>query len=53
MIREVKDKDDREFMKWKMVDFDRFCRSVSWLAERSAGGGAGTIEAPYSAFDDF
>ena len=53
VIREVKDKDDREFMKWKVVDFDGFCRSVSWLAERSAGGGAGTIEAPYSAFADF
>ena len=53
VIREVKDKDDREFMKWKIVDFDGFCRSVSWLAERSAGGGAGTIEAPYSAFTDF
>lgn len=52
VIREINNKDDRKFVKWKKTDFDRFSRCTSWLAERSGGGGAGTIEAPYAAFED-
>ncbi len=52
VIREINNQIDREFVKWKRIDMDRFRRCASWLAERAGGGGGGTISAPYSAFVD-
>lgn len=52
VIREVNNQTDREFVKWKKIDLERFRRCASWLAERAGGGGGGTISAPYNAFDD-
>jgi len=52
VIREINNQTDRQFVKWKMIDMDRFRRCASWLAERAGGGGGGTISAPYNAFVD-
>ena len=51
VIREVNNQTEREFVKWKKIDMEKFRRCASWLAERAGGGGGGTISAPYSAFD--
>ncbi len=52
IIREVNNQTERNFLKWKKIDMDRFRRCASWLAERAGGGGGGTISAPYNAFDN-
>lgn len=53
VIGEIKEQTNREFVGWKKIEFDKFCKCISWLAERSGGGGGGTMSAPYLAFDDF
>ena len=52
VIREVNNQTERRFVKWKMIDMDRFRLCASWLTERAGGGGGGTISAPYNAFVD-
>jgi len=52
VIREINNQTDRELVKWKRIDMDRFRRCASWLSERAGGGGGGTISAPYNAFVD-
>jgi len=52
VIREVNNQTERKFLKWKLIELEKFRRCASWLAERSGGGGGGTISVPYEAFDD-
>jgi hypothetical protein len=53
IIREIDNQQARNFLKWKKIDIENFCKCASWLSERSGGGGGGTISVPYLAFDDF
>lgn len=53
VVREIKEQQQREFLGWKIIQFDKFCRCASWLKEVSGGGGGGTISAPYLAFENF
>jgi hypothetical protein len=52
VIREVSDETHRNFVGWKKIELDRFCECTSWLQERAGGGGGGTVEAPYMAFEE-
>ena len=52
VLREVDTLEDRNFVGWKAISLDDFCRHASWLMERQGGGGGGTISAPYEAFGD-
>jgi len=51
VIREVNNQTQRKLVGWRKIDFEKFCKCASWLAERAGGGGGGTISAPYTAFD--
>jgi hypothetical protein len=52
VIREVDNQTQRNFVRWKKISIDKFCECTSWLQERAGGGGGGTVEAPYTAFED-
>ena len=52
VIREIGDQENRQFVGWKAISLDDFCRNASWLTERTGGGGGGTISVPYDAFRD-
>lgn len=52
LIREVDNQTNRNFVKWKKIDIEKFSRCAVWHFERQTGRGS-TIEASYDAFVDF
>ena len=51
-IRQIDNRDDRNFVKWDSVFLSDFLRSVSWSNVRGGGGGEGTLTVPFEHFSD-
>lgn len=51
-IRQIDNRDDRNFVKWDLISLGDFLRVVSWSSVRGGGGGEDTLTVPYSHFSD-
>ncbi len=51
-VRQIKDRNDREFIKWDSISIDDFLRGTSWSSSRGGGGGEDTLLSPYLFFED-
>ena len=52
LIREIDHQKTRNFVKWKIIELEKFANCAVWHFERQTGRGS-TIEVSYPAFDDF
>lgn len=51
-VREIDNRDDRNFLRWKSIMLNDFLRGTSWSKGRAGGGGEDTMLAPYLFFSD-
>ncbi|MEK9888329.1 MAG: hypothetical protein VW735_06280 [Gammaproteobacteria bacterium] len=49
-IRQINNRDEREFMQWDSILLSDFLKGVSWSSVRGGGGGEDTLIVPYLHF---
>ena len=50
IVRQINNREDRNFIKWDSIFLNDFLKGVSWSNSRSGGGGGDTLTAPYNHF---
>src|SRR3989344_9246016 len=49
-VRQIRNRNDREFVQWDSISIDDFLKGTSWSSSRGGGGGEDTLLAPYTFF---
>ena len=50
IVRQINNREDRNFIKWDSIFLNDFLKGVSWSNSRSGGGDGDTLTAPYNHF---